>query len=692
LAGEWEGLLNYIRTNSNAENLGQVDRLVLVAASMHACILCNEHDRAMLEFRTVSGGDTAFSSEAYWQDKAYPLCRDLAMRASAKSGSSDEAIAWLNQTLKEELTVSEDALFGVFGACERDSNWRGAVGLLLRLLGDESKSVFAVRGSELEIPRLDDEAVEALTSCIEKGRLLSCVMRACNGAQQFGVALLCFMLVDASTDGRLFSKTETASMDASPVDHLMNNGSMEGSMLRMLREVHDCDELLGAAMIALCGVGSFEQAQTLFRLAGDSLGGPSSAEVEQVYRYAEASVDSSADQRRWQTAHRHMDRLCKAMRAIKFKGENLNHDQFRILSSALASVLRSCAQAGQPDAGIVLCDFARTELASFAAEMDGHLIPPTHDLLLSDAYFAEMLDALRASGQVDLAVSLLSSKGGVLEETPKSWTQSTNAALRLLARSGKVEDAVGLFQRHVHATGGGNIELYVAAARMFGKAQRWSEVADIYHIANENGYLSTPLGLLSLRAVSELSLPGRLRIHRDIVRDTSRAAGTDPVHWLEFRYWKIKRSLGFPQARLLMWWNDPNECLLDELQFALDVFETRLAEGIQAKMDVLRLIVSHARKFNGEIPESETLRPRIPRDRDAWAELLTRALGESKNLRNNEAFLDQAATALRRLDCHAECVQLVEDAMNRGVRVGEIALNEAHLCEKALLGGELVTQ
>jgi hypothetical protein len=100
----------------------------------------------------------------------------------------------------------------------------------------------------------------------------------------------------------------------------------------------------------------------------------------------------------------------------------------------------------------------------------------------------------------------------------------------------------------------------------------------------------------------------------------------------------------------------------------------------------LRLIVSRASQYMGDIPEGETLRPRIPRDRDAWVELLLKTLDESKNLRNNSAFLDQTATALRRLGCHSECVQGVEDAMKRGVRVGEVALNEAHLCEKALAG------
>ncbi|CAB9530933.1 expressed unknown protein [Seminavis robusta] len=360
LAGEWEGLVSYLKENSGEGVPGQP----LVAAAMHACLLCNRHEEANEVFRTLTDGNLAISSEFHWgggQDTTFPLCRDLAMRAFAKCGSGSEAMAMLRQALEEERAVSEVALHGVFSALERDEEWRDAVDLLFRLWADDT-SIHVVPGAELEIPSVEDTEPngEFQRSLIDHGSVLSCVMRACNTAGEFGVALLCFMLVDVSL--------------ASSRGHESSGGMM--TMQGLLREVNDANELLSAAMIALCGVESFEQAQTLFDLTMERENefdqtSDAFVEAEQVYHYAQACANSSPDQRRWATCQRHSDRILRALRAIRMRGEQLDPDQLYVLGSALAMVLRSCTEASQPAAGIILSDYATAELARFAPKTSG---------------------------------------------------------------------------------------------------------------------------------------------------------------------------------------------------------------------------------------------------------------------------------------------------------------------------------
>ena len=676
----------------------------LVAATMHACNLCGRPDEAFRVYRTLLDGNLAISSEFHWgggQHQVLPLCRDLAMRALGDAeftGGSSEALALLRQTLSDELAISDEALLGVLGACEYDTNWQGAIDVLFLLLDDRNETLRFVAGSEMHIADASDLSMPGATggdTCLlDRGKIVSSVMRTCNAAQNHGLAILSYLLVDSAAPESALARPKKS---AELAGDLADNGCMENSLLPLLAGEDYSPELLSVLMLSLCRAECYSEAQALFDITktevcnqGDTglVWGDIYADAEEICQYSQSSaVTSSHNEYRWDSAHRHIHRVIKTLLLLKTQGDFLTAEQLPTISFAVAAALRSCTFAGQPAASVVFAEYVKMEVSRLLAQSsetgslfrdsDTDVFDP--DVLLSDSLLSEEMKAYHATNQVELAMDLFHKKVENSKDDLLQWTSSCNVAMNILAKQGKLEDATALYHRLVDSSKGNRVtESMLVTAENYARTKNWNGVGDVYHAAVEKGLLSEKLGLLAMKAIVELEMPGTLRNLREIVNDVSLSSGSNPMVWLEDHYWNLKFELGSKYSRLLMWWNDPHSFHLDELQFAIEVFEKKLEEGLKPKNQAVKVIVTQARYFHdGYIPDGKPGIARVPRDRDSWAELIRRVLEESESLENNAVFIDEAAMALKNLGCAEECFFFVEAALHRGVRVNRVALETA---------------
>lgn len=666
---------------------------------MHACILCNQYDEAVRIYQSLTGKKGAISSEFHWGGEQYqvsPLCRDLAMRAIGRSTQpegSDEAIHLFRQVVEDELTISDEALVGVIDACEKDGNWRDAVGVFITYLDnlrDQKMSGWVVPSADLSVPQIHEDAryldKKASSGFLYEanGELLSSIMRTCNSSNEPGIALLCFMLLDAALVGTCYPK------DYENSQNLCGYGPIEQSLFSLLVNATNAGQLLSVTLVSLCGVGCFQEAANLFVLAtqdvvenrGRRLGADEMFyDAEVIYSYARTQKAKRRDSTTWESAHRHIHRLSRALGAVGKKNIALTTDQRWMISSALGAAINSCTLAGQPETGLLLSERVKFELSLITSLTDDStsiFMGRNNDttagtIIINDSFLSEQMRSLQAADKGGVALDLFKSTVDSLNQ----WPQSINAAMAILAEKDEMEEAIRLFRSLVDQTP--NIDSFLAVAEIFADADQWSSVADVYHMAIEKGYLSERLGLLAMKAVIETKVPSRLRVLRSIINETSESIGTNPVDWMETNYWRLKDLLGFSEVRLLMWWNDPRTCHLDELQFAIDTFEKRTAAGLKPRNGTVRLIVSHASESSDKsVPQDKKELVRVPRNRDDWEKLLRRVLDETdSSLMSDSNFIDDVALALRRLKCEADCVKFVQDAMLRGVRVRQIAIREA---------------
>jgi hypothetical protein len=87
-----------------------------------------------------------------------------------------------------------------------------------------------------------------------------------------------------------------------------------------------------------------------------------------------------------------------------------------------------------------------------------------------------------------------------------------------------------------------------------------------------------------------------------------------------------------------------------------------------------------------QVPYNRTGLPRIPRNIEGWAKVLQKTLEEAQTtmIINEPRFIDGLATASFRLGLHKKCLEIVSDAITRGVRVNDVALQCANDAAVAL--------
>jgi hypothetical protein len=146
------------------------------------------------------------------------------------------------------------------------------------------------------------------------------------------------------------------------------------------------------------------------------------------------------------------------------------------------------------------------------------------------------------------------------------------------------------------------------------------------------------------------------------------------------RYWHIKRELGFYYARLLMWWNDPDLALVDELNLAIKEFYNELSNDLRPKNDVVRVIVEGPKLLKSIGLEDLQGYERVPRTVEQWSSLLVELIEATRgsSIQYDPNFVDSMVRAYKSLGRNRDCVDYISDLMDAdGIRVRKSTLSEA---------------
>lgn len=660
----------------------------LVAATMHACVLCQRHDEALAVFDDLLCGELAASaSEWQWgggEDRLHPACRDLAMRALGGITATiadtktvrERALKLFFQALEEDSKVSVEALTAVVATCDLDGAWETVFDLFLSVL-DKSPDSWLVMGEgvQLTVDKSEPElSSDELVS--ELGLFLDRVMQACNSSKKYGLALLCLQLFDVSLASTIRSPSEEHEEEASTEQ--MN---LPQFLLSTARGLRNSADLITTTMVALCGARVPQIAMDLEELFN---GHESVRQRDKFdcYSYAEHLKETSNASSNWEAVHRHMHRLSICLRSIEERGGPVTESDAQVLSSVLATSIREFVAAGHPEAAIAVGKWVeRRNLQSphqnasaiFSQGDEGLRLP----FPLTDSLFSAAVEAFREMGRSDVAANLIHSHLGD-EHPPAKWLLSYHEAVKTMFSRGRNDDGMLLFRTIL--ANGRNPGMFCTAAQNLKSLGDWRAILDLYRLALSSGCVSEKLGMLAMESVGASGRDKQFPLLRSIIAETARSVGSNPADWVATNYWALKRLLGFSTARLIMGWDDHMTSRLDELELALEVMEKRSATGLTPKNDVLMSIAGAAADFDRlSVPYNKTGIAKVPRDREGWVRTLERAIEEARDTRLlfDNRFIGDAATAFERLGCNLECIDIVNAAISRGLRLRRPALESA---------------
>ena len=656
----------------------------LVAATMHACILCDRHDEALAIFDELLCGELAASaSEWQWgggEDRLHPACRDLAIRALGgihivNDGTAvrERALTLFHQALEDDTKISIEALTAVMATCELTGDWETVIDIFLRAL-DRKPESWLVMGEGVQLTLYKSESSLSNADLVaELGLFLNRVMQACNLSKKHGLALLCLQLFDSS----LALTTRVADHDQS------TDNTMDASLalLSTIRRLRHQKELVTTTMVSLCGARSPHIAIRLKEACS-----PDMVDARQRYdcsAYSEHLRITSNPSFSWQVVHRHVHRLAVCLRSIEEAGEPITERDANLLSSVLATAIRECVAAGYPEAGVALGRWVerrhienplQSHNRVFSTEQGISLRLP---IPLTDSLLSAAVEAFGKTGKFDITDNLIHEHLGD-ERPPAKWLLSYHEAVKVLFAQGQPDNAMALFRTIVAS--GRNPGMFCTAAQNFKAYRDWRAILDLYRLALSSGCVSEELGMLAMEAVVGSGREKQFPLLRSIIAETARSVGANPADWIVTNYWALKRALGFSTARLIMGWGDQKSVRLDELELALEVMERRSSVGLTPEKDALLSIADAAANFDQlSVPFNKTGVAKVPRDRQGWVRTLERALDEAKDtlLLYDSKFIDDAAAAYERLGCNIECFEIVNGAVSRGLKLRRKALESA---------------
>lgn len=696
--GEWEAFIKYLKNSFDASRLGQP----LVAAVMKACIANDSSQQAMEIFDEFVVSKLSIAGEWQWaggENPLHPLCRDLALQALGQSfeeGSSRRALDYYNQIAQEKYTISIDALVGVFEACVNDGQWPDAVDTLLSMIAKSPSDRWVVTTESLAIEVIEDSAAKSMDLLTRLGSCVEVTMRGCNSDGQFGVAMVCLRLFQIWMPADYLLPYQEA---MSSKGHEHSENSLIEAIAPIICALNDADGVLSASMVALCGLGLNQEASNLFKLVeGILVYVDGKIEVDRLEQardlvsYANEGAERFKPTKLhggWEVSYRHIHRLTSACSILVHSKSCPSQEEMRLLSTAAAVAVRSCTVEKQADAGLVLLKWIEETLASHAASLRSHesalALPPT-DALLS-ARMGAYLSIEDADAALELFQNEIKNSQGMTK-----WRLSTCEAITAFFRVGHASDAMDFFGKVVAENRSPDIFCRVAEGLVDEKD--WDGVAKVYKSALSCGCLSEELSILAMKAAAAGRIDGRVRVFRNILGETAKFVGTQPLVWAVAKYWILKRAIGFPNICIVMWWNTSNPHL-NEVELALKLSEQRKHSGLLAKTSALRTIVIAAAAFNEKMVPSEMQDQvqRIPGNREGWVELLNDILEQAKDtsLFTDPVFASNVAIALSRLERRDECVDFVTEALANGVNLQRRAVDEA-LKSASALGRETSVQ
>lgn len=641
---------------------------------MQACLMCDRPDVALEAF-DYGINDLGIVGGGEWQwgggrDRVDPLCRDMAIRAmKGKRGTSELAAKFFQEVLDENVTISIEAVQGVVGAFELDEDWEASLGFLLYILENHKRPKWLVDGTKLEIRELfplpTSESTDESNWVTKMGPLLASVMRTCNARSQFGTSILSLLLT-----------TENGEK--------LNEMSITTKLTTCLSGMEFCDELLIATINSLCGLRLYKIAVDVYekverdtnqKVTSDCAWSAYHYALEEHLRHGTIEVGNPAI-----NAIAEIERLVQASKAYENHGGGDIVKKRKAVQSILAEAMKACTYIRQSDLSFVLFNWisSKTKGAKQKFSFPYKIATPV-DLdddfaMQSDALLAEVVSARRwntSTAETNNVFEVLLPK---IATDLKDWTKSCNAGLAALLVKGDGDAGLKMFRALDKKAI--NSDLFVTVADHLVKEQQWVAVKDVYDSALKDGYVSEELSTIAMKAIASSEMDNRIILLREITEQVAELNGTNPQAWLRENYWSLKRSIGFKYARLLMWWNDPITCQLDELNFAIEEMNERTANGADVSYDAIRTIVNSAKK--GLANDNLDKYRWIPSTVEEWKELLELVVYQAQLTNHLDSkMIDEIVRSYIALECREDCIHFVLKSLHDGVRVNKFSLYQA---------------
>lgn len=563
--------------------------------------------------------------------------------------------------------------------------------------------------------------------------LLSSTMRTCNGKSLYGTSLFCLRLFELAYDEklrRLFQDENQAIMRNNN-----NNANIseqldgEKSLLFILSDKELSKRLLVPSLVAYSGLECYDTVlricETVFEVAdrqkshqqevqlsddvirncrllneyvqrrklkygrNNSLGSPWSIADKELYRLMTSVDEMSSKKNRSSDIMTNKDR--------KNNNDDDNVDYVVRLRAALARTMKVCTYANQFDLSLRLLRWVDGSTNMSTTTIQESMYDKKQSglkqisnvksqsdmaeqlLRYKDSVYAETIYAERMGGNYEMGTEMFRTLLDSKETELSQWKQSCSAGLEILITAGAGHDAVAIFKEMDPSAH--SVRSYIVIGQFLQKEKKWDELTELYRTATEHGYMSEQLGLLAMNAVVSSTVENRMRVLRLLVNENAQNVGLDPISWMRSRYWHVKRAIGFNYARLLMWWNDPETCHLDELNHSIIELETSISKGFAVRPEILRTILDGAKNVDIELIESNVERwHHIPATYQGWVDLIETVLIESasstslsSSVVHNTTFIRDVVVACQHLGCSKVCVdfaryllriQVLEDCIN----------------------------
>ena len=676
-SGDYQSLVSYLRTSSESQRFGQP----LIAGTMHACILCLQNESALRVYHDsvhVNGGEWQWGGRT-----SNPICTDLAMRACGGMPRKSE-LAWnlLQQVKQEGRQASIEAIQGVISACEWDGRWEDTLSLFLSTLADDTRWIGD--GDDLDLYLVQDAKRNTGIKKNILGKILASVMRACNGAGEFAIALICSRLRQLRDNVQIPGLDKGGHCD-----------TVKDNYLPFILACENSDELLIATMTALCGVHSRDAAVGLYQSFHSLHPDRISIDAEDCYKYARTlPIDerSFSLSKTWESTCRNLDRFAAALPHWNSTSNDRAgaeaKPEAKHVWTILGPLMRGLTTVGQPRAAIFLAEHSegrmatKTEVKSVFASLFA-LVKTSSDqpINFTDTVLAETIRAYHIMGASDQAVQLFGDATD--KDIPsglKLWPKSTNAALATLLDLGEIDSAVELFE--VFDWSSRDFDSYLTVAKGLAEVKMWTAVVDIFKVAADAGCLTEEGALLAMKAMDIIIRQehvgyGRtdFSLVREIARETSRTVGVKEENWIAEKYWTLKEMLSFECLLFLNNWDDVSfgSC---ERNLAILQFENAKKAGLKPNVDVLLSIGE--RIGEADLQEDEL---------DRWAMVLSSVVTEAHRttLMTNPRFIHCTIKAWLALKKEGECIEVATLAVEQGVYLQAetidilLAVKESHV-------------
>ena len=672
-SGDYQSLVSYLRTSPESHRFGQP----LIAGTMHACILCLQNESALRvyhEFVQVNGGEWQWGGRT-----STPICTDLAMRAcGGMPGKSELAWNLLQEVKQEGRQVSIEAIQGVTSACEWDGRWEDALSLFLSTLADDTRWI----GNRDDLNFNLAQDARKITG-IKKDilcKILASAMRACNGAGEFAIALMCSRLLQLRYDVQIPGLDNDGHCD-----------TVKDIYLPFILACENSDELLIVTMTALCGVHSRDVAIGLYESFRSHHPNRISIDEIDCYKYArtlpmdERSLSLS---KTWESTCRNLHRFTATLQQWNSTSNDRTGAEAKHVWAILGPLMRGQTTVGQPRAAIFLAEHSEGRMSTKSEDKSMFaslfaIVKTSSDqpLNFTDTVLAETIRAYHIMGASDQAVQLFGEATD--KDIPlglKQWPKSTNAALATLLDLGEIDSAVELFELFDWSSR--DFDSYLTITKGLAEVKMWTAVVDIFKVAADADCITEEGALLAMKAMDIIIREKHLGYGgtdfssvRNIAREISTFVGVNEDNWIAEKYWTLKELLSFECLLFLNKWDDVSfgAC---ELDLAMLQFENAKKAGLKPNVHVL---FSIGERIGDTALQDDEL--------DRWTNVFPSVVTEAHRttLVTNPRFIHCIIKAWLALKNEGECIEVASLAVERGVHLQAetidilLALKESHV-------------